>query len=256
MRSLKKSPKTFRPQYQQLAGKLATAIESGRFKPGQQIPTELELMKSSGLSRITVRQAVSRLEKIGLIVRRRGLGTFVAPPRISQEWSTVSGFYDLLAAQGIYPESTLVDFRRTIVPPVLAKRLGSKSVTLSIKSYSVDGLPIGIFYTYLPNARDITREMIAAERSYDLLRKLGRSIVRASASVRAAKPSENVCKALNIGSDDPILVIERTSYGRSGDTIELTVGYVRSDTYELTFNVNGSLSLSNVLNVMTAGSSS
>jgi len=213
-------------------------------------------MKSSGLSRITVRQAVSRVAKLGLIVRRRGLGTFVAPARISQEWSALSGFYDLLAAQGVYPESALLDFRRTIVPAGLAERLGAKSVTLSIKAYSVEKVVIGIFYTYLPNAKDITREMIASQRSYDLLRQLGRRIARASVSVRAGKPNETVRNALSIGPTDPILIVERTSYGHSGETVELTVGYVRSDMYEFTFNVNGSLSLTNALNIMTAGSSS
>jgi GntR family transcriptional regulator len=256
LRSFKKSKKTFRPQYEQLAEKLAAAIRNGRFKRGQQIPTELELMKSSGLSRITVRQAVSRVVKLGLIVRRRGLGTFVAPARISQEWSTLSGFYDLLAAQGIYPDSALLDFRRTIVSPALAERLGAKSVTLSIKSYSVENVVIGIFYTYLPNANDITREMIASQRSYDLLRQLGRNIARASVSVRAGNANQTVCRALSIKAVDPILIVERMSYGRSGDAVELTVGYVRSDMYELTFNVNGSLSLTNALNAMTAGSSS
>ena len=66
-----------RPKYQRVRDHLYAEILSGRLAPGLCLPTEAKLAESLGLSRQTVRQAFSALEDDGIIVRRRGLGTFV-----------------------------------------------------------------------------------------------------------------------------------------------------------------------------------
>ena len=70
------------PLYQQLKQRLRDEIERGDYKPGDQLPAEPELIQQFGVSRITVRQALSDLAAEGLVVRRHGKGTFVAERRI------------------------------------------------------------------------------------------------------------------------------------------------------------------------------
>ena len=67
------------PAYQQLAADLRQAAVAGRYPPGQRLPTEAELVASTGLSRQTVRRAFQELVSEGVIYRVRGRGTFAVP---------------------------------------------------------------------------------------------------------------------------------------------------------------------------------
>src|SRR6476620_8561180 len=68
-----------RSKYEDVHAALLRQLQTGRWKPGDQIPTETELLKQFGVSRITVARAVRDLEREGLVERRRGAGTFVRP---------------------------------------------------------------------------------------------------------------------------------------------------------------------------------
>ncbi len=69
-----------RPLYLSIAHSLETQIVDGFYDPGDQIPTEREIAREYGVSRITARNAVKELQNKGLVVRIRGKGTFVAQP--------------------------------------------------------------------------------------------------------------------------------------------------------------------------------
>ena len=73
------------PFYFQLSELLEQEIVAGRYEPGVRLPSEPEISRRYGLSRTTIRQALSRLEQEGLIHRRKGQGTFVrgGSPRTS-----------------------------------------------------------------------------------------------------------------------------------------------------------------------------
>lgn len=80
------------PLYYQLQEIIRTRIESGQWQPGQQLPPEAELCREFSLSRGTVRQALLDLVREGMLHRRRGKGSFVAKPRISQDLLSATGF--------------------------------------------------------------------------------------------------------------------------------------------------------------------
>ncbi len=65
------------PQYAALARELIVAIEAGRYPVGSLLPTEMDLCRDSGMSRITVRAAMRELQARGLVSRRAGIGTRV-----------------------------------------------------------------------------------------------------------------------------------------------------------------------------------
>ena len=70
------------PLYLQLSSLIRRCISSGLLKPGDQLPSESELCRHFEISRSTVRQALKELEEQGLILRRQGLGSFVAEPKL------------------------------------------------------------------------------------------------------------------------------------------------------------------------------
>src|SRR5258708_7877086 len=100
-------------------------IRSGVWKEGDLIPTEMALVQQFGVARMTVRQALDRLIREGLLVRVRGRGTFVARPKIERELTRMHSFSDDMRARGMVPSSRLLG--REVVP---APQLVSQSLLL------------------------------------------------------------------------------------------------------------------------------
>jgi GntR family transcriptional regulator len=69
------------PIYHQIREQLRKQITRGHLKPGDPLPTEMEICSECGISRMTARQALVQLANDGLVVRQRGRGTFVATPK-------------------------------------------------------------------------------------------------------------------------------------------------------------------------------
>lgn len=92
------------PASTQLAEALKAAIVRQRLPRGGRLPSERELIDRSGLSRVTVRAAVGLLERQGCLVRRQGLGTFVANPVKQELTSGVPTITEVLSSSGITPQ--------------------------------------------------------------------------------------------------------------------------------------------------------
>ena len=86
--------------YRQIKLDLTRRIESGELPAGEGLPSERELCERYGVSRPTLRQATQDLVRDGVLVVRRGVGTFVAQPRVRQQLGTVLGFTEKMARQG------------------------------------------------------------------------------------------------------------------------------------------------------------
>ena len=81
---------TFVPLYQQIKDDIKSAIEQGKYRPKEQIPTEPELSAEYSVSRVTVRRAVEELCSEGYLIKQQGRGTFVSSPRIHRKFSVSS----------------------------------------------------------------------------------------------------------------------------------------------------------------------
>ena len=88
------------PYYIQLIEALKEKISLGEWKVGDQLPSEPELCEIYGVSRTVVRQALREIELEGLITRRKGKGTFIAEPKISESLAQkLTGFYQDMIEQ-------------------------------------------------------------------------------------------------------------------------------------------------------------
>ena len=110
------------PLYQQLQTLLRDRIESGELRPGDAFPSESELVAAHTISRITVRRAISELQREGLVVTRHGAGTFVADPARAGAQCLVSFTSDVLR-RGRVPGSTLLSLETHPGPSFAARRL-------------------------------------------------------------------------------------------------------------------------------------
>src|SRR3990170_4121224 len=112
------------PLHRQLGAALAGDIRKGRFRPGQQIPSEREICEAYGVSRTTVRQTLNDLVAAGLLMRVPARGTFVVSRRIDQDLTRVVRFSEAVSAAGYTPSSRLVDIHRLAAPAAISHALG------------------------------------------------------------------------------------------------------------------------------------
>jgi len=141
------------PLYAQLERILHARITGGEWAPGQRIPSENELNRMFGLSRMTVRGVLTKLVGDGLLVRVPGKGTYVATPKISAISPAYRGVREQLEALGYETSTRLVSL--TLEPPSQGVRerlaLGDGDETyLVVRVRSVQGEPISLHRSYVP----------------------------------------------------------------------------------------------------------
>ena len=107
------------PLYYQIRQQIKQQIQSGELKPGDQLPTENELQEEFGVSRNTVRQAISGLVYEGLVERRRSIGTVVAKKKFQENLMGLNGFTCEVVGRGSVPQVEILEFEYVHCPPDL-----------------------------------------------------------------------------------------------------------------------------------------
>jgi GntR family transcriptional regulator len=141
------------PLYHQLKQVLREQIERGDYKPGDRLPSEPELIRQYGISRITVRQALDELEAEGLVVRRHGKGAYVAELCIEQELVRLTDFMEDMQQAGQNPSSRVLAFVHEPASPAVARALHLKEgmeVVRVDRLRLADGRPMAYDITWLP----------------------------------------------------------------------------------------------------------
>jgi DNA-binding GntR family transcriptional regulator len=153
------------PLYQQLCSLLRDRIDSGVYRPGDPFPSEAELTSQHSVSRITVRRAISELEREGLVVTRQGAGTFVADPSRAAARCLMSFTSDVLR-NGRTPGSELISLRTEAGPDHAARQLelADDIALIHIKRLrTVDEMPVYLSDAFIPAAvlPDLTPDELA-----------------------------------------------------------------------------------------------
>src|SRR6478752_3884502 len=87
------------PAYKRIQSVIWKRIETGQLKPGDVVDSERELARIHGVSLMTARHALTSLEREGMVVRKRGAGTFVAPPKI--HFNKLMSYTEQMASRGL-----------------------------------------------------------------------------------------------------------------------------------------------------------
>ena len=121
------------PLYAQVESILAAGIADGTFPPGSQLPNEDELVERYAVSRTTIRQTIQNLIRRGLIEIRRGKGTFVLQPKITQELTELSGFVEDMQSLGRQASARLLDKQVVPASESVARQLAVPAGTLVVR---------------------------------------------------------------------------------------------------------------------------
>jgi GntR family transcriptional regulator len=232
---LELDPTTPLPLYAQVESILAANISDGTFSPGSRLPNEEELIKRYAVSRTTIRQAIQNLIRRGLVEIRRGKGTFVLQPKITQELTSLSGFVEDMRSLGRHPSARLLDKRIVPANESVARQLAIAKDTPVVRIQRVrlaDNAPLSFDETYLP--REIGEKVIEndleTEPIFSLLeQKYNTPLVEAEYRLEAVSADATVARALGIGVGSPIFLIERTSYSAKHQPIDYEKLYYRGD---------------------------
>src|SRR3979411_2921299 len=125
------------PAYKRIQGAIVKRLESGQLKPGDAVDSERELAKIHGVSLMTARHALTSLEREGVVERRRGAGTFVAPPKI--HFNKLMSYSEQMASRGLGGCSQLLCSKVIDYEPEIAARL---AVTPNSRLVKVERLRI------------------------------------------------------------------------------------------------------------------
>jgi len=223
------------PLYGKVEEVLASEIARGYLKPGDRLPSEEELLMRFGVSRITVRRAIQNLIQRGIVEIRRGHGTYVLAPRISQELTTLTGFVEDMDIHGRKASARVLSQGVVAANAIVARQLGISKGARVMRVERVrlaDSVPMSFDETYLP--LDIGKKIVSNDlRSkpiFTLLEdKYGIPLTDAEYKMEAAVASAQIAQGLAISEGSAIFRIERTSFTEGGRPIDYEILSYRGD---------------------------
>jgi len=222
---------TFSPLYQQIKALITQSLQSGEWKPGELIPSEVELAGRYKVSQGTVRKAIDELAAENLVVRRQGKGTFVAS---HHEARAHFRFLKLMPDEGVphQADHQYIEVKRMRAAAEVARLLDLKSgdaVVYVKRLLSFGGAPTILEELWLPGQlfKGLTMERLAEYKGpmYGLFEsEFGTRMIRATEKIRAVAADEANAELLKVTPDTPLLCVDRVSFTYGDKAVELRRG--------------------------------
>ena len=238
----------FSPLYQQIKGLILQSLQASEWKPGESIPSEMELAARYRVSQVTVRKAIDELASGHLLIRKQGKGTFVAT---HAEHQVQYRFLKLVPDQGDLntegpAQREIVDCKRLRASAEIARALALRSgdTVLQVRRVlSFANVPTILEDLWLPATpfKGLTAERLADYHGpmYALFEtEFGVRMVRAQEKIRAVLPDKAQRELLQLPPNTPLLSVERIAYTYNNTPMELRRGFYRTDTHHYHNDLN------------------
>jgi GntR family transcriptional regulator len=226
------------PLYQQIKSLITRSLQSGEWKPGEAIPSEMELAARFKVSQGTVRKAIDALADENLVVRRQGKGTFVAT---HAEEKIQYRFLRLMPDDG-QPggaQRRFIDCRRVRAPADVARALELKSGDMAVQVRRVlhfHGAPVVLDDIWLNGVlfKGLTAERLSEYQGpmYGLFEtEFGVRMIRAEEQLRAVAADAGAAELLQVPPGAPLLSVERLSHTYGDKPVELRRGLYNTQSH-------------------------
>lgn len=229
------------PLYQQLAHSIKKAVDEQKLKENDKIPAENEFCKIYDLSRTTVRQALDILEKDGYIYKLRGKGSYVSTPKIHQNRSSFSKFYDDMRSLGKVPVSKIISLKIKVADVYVREKmqLEENEMLCQIKWIRYGNNEPLIYETINLNYKlvdGIEMKELTDKKLYDILsEEYGIKMTHGKELFYPCKLDINEAKNLGLKENDLGMKVERVVF-QGKDVVEYTTSTVRGDRFIYTTN--------------------
>ncbi|MBW3559788.1 MAG: GntR family transcriptional regulator [Proteobacteria bacterium] len=220
------------PLYIQVANGIREIIRDGSLDVGGALPSERTLSELTGASRVTIRKAIHQLAEEGLLLRRHGSGTYVAP-RIEQHSGDLTSFSADAATRGEAPGSIWIVKALSAPTEEEAAILAAAPTTLVARLGRVrlaDGQPLAIEHAVVPAELLPGLDQIQ-DSLYAALAMKGNRPFRGEQRLRASTATSVEAGLLSMEEGGEILRIERRTFLEDGRPVELTRSAYRGDRY-------------------------
>jgi len=223
------------PLYIQLQRTIQDAVRGGRLRVDEALPSERDLARHLGISRVTVRKAIAGLVDKGVLVQRWGSGTFIAPSmHVEQALSRLSSFTDDMTARGMKPGAVVLKRSSGSASPEESMALGlspGEAVSRLQRLRLASGVPMAIEHAVVP-ARFLPDPHAVEASLYAVLNARGCAPRRALQRLHAVLLTAEQADLLEVPVASPALYIERRSFLEGGEAVEFTSSYYRGDAYD------------------------
>lgn len=226
------------PIYQQLYCHIKNCIENGTYKVGSTIPSESDMQQAFGVSRITVRRAISDLEHDGFLRKRRGAGTVVEPLKIERDIATFNSFGGSARVKGDKPGSIILQCKEVEASVKVAQMLkvecGEKVFFLK-RLRLLNSRIIALHATYISGrlGLEISRDNFDSTTSlYELLEENGIDLGSADETMEAKMSNSEIRRELFLEEDQPVVYKERVTYDTDGRPVEFSENTYISEIYK------------------------
>lgn len=230
---------TFSPLYQQIKALITQSLQSGEWKPGEMIPSEMDLAARYKVSQGTVRKAIDELAAENLVARRQGKGTFVTT---HYEDVVKFRFLRLVPDEGEphYGASRVLECKRLRAPAEIARlldiRTGDSVVQIRrVLTFSNEATVLDEIWLLGTNFKGLTAEKLNEWKGpmYALFEaEFGTRMIRATEKIRAVSADNTAAELLSVAAGTPLLSVERVSFTYGDRPVEVRRGlYVTARHY-------------------------
>lgn len=225
--------------WRQIAERLQHEIVAGTFKPGTQLPTEIELATDYEVNRHTVRRAIASLTENGFLTATRGRGTFVAQAPITYPISARTRFSEIISAQKRQPGGRLISSSEEVADEEVAKYLGllAGDPVLRIDTLRVaDGVPITVATNWF--RQDLLPDLVP---HYAELGSISKAMARAGFEnykrdkswVTAIAATVHDARLLQVEVGFPLMQITSVNVSETGEKLQYTRSRFRGESVQL-----------------------
>lgn len=228
--------------YLQVASSIKEDILSGKFKNGESIGSQQELCDRFGVSRITVRKAISVLIEEKLVTTIHGKGTFVKQDKVEQQLDELKSLTDVIKTHGFNPQVKIIKKENRKTSQSFTDSDSNDLECLYVERvHIVENDVIALAQVYIPNiyGSKITTEDLENNTIYDLLEnKFNVELGEADQSIEACPADDELSRSLNVDAGMPLLKAKRLVFDRGNNLVEKIIFYYRYDAFAFKVKLN------------------
>ena len=232
-----------RPLYAQIKDIIKQRILDGDYVAHERLPSESEMKKLFGVSRITVRQALRDLHSEGFVFSVQGKGTFVSRPKVVQDIQRLQGFGEAMSPQGYETSARVIGLQEVKASTDVASALNltrSEQVMELIRIRYINQEPISLDKSFFPleigkklQGKDLTQDIFPM-----LENQFSEGIGHADLKIEATIADEGLSGHLNVDQGSSILRIQRLVFSETGKPIDFEYLSYRGDAFQYQIRVD------------------
>lgn len=231
------------PKYEFIFNDIIAEINSGKFPPGSELPSESELTKIYDVSRITVRRAIDELFRSGYIDKQQGKRGYVKENITDQELTTISSYTEEILRKGMIPSRKVICAELRLCTGEEQQKLNldkAEPIFFLQRIVCANNKPLCFTEVVLPYYlfRDIETYDFTEQSLYDLIENSYHiKIIRSVLKLRAISADSDIAGHLEIEKYVPLLYSSAVTFGEAGKKqipIEMFKSYYLTDRFEYT----------------------